>query len=79
MPTYNFRDKKTGEETEISMRIAELDEFKEKNPHLEQFLTGAPSMVSGVNHNSKIPNWYKDRLKEMKKTHRKGDFGQAID
>lgn len=79
MPTYNFRNKETNEEIELTMRMSELDEYKEKNPHMEQFLTGTPSIVSGVNHNSKIPQWHKDNLKEMKKTHRFGDFGQAID
>jgi hypothetical protein len=39
MPTYNFRNKDTGEETEITMSMSELDQYKEDNPHLEQFLT----------------------------------------
>jgi len=47
MPTYNFRNKETGEETEITMMIAELDQYKADNPHLEQFLTRAPSIASG--------------------------------
>ena len=79
MPTYNFRNKETGEEFEKEMRIAELDQYKEDNPHLEQFLTGTPSVVSGVNNVKKIPDWHKDNLKEMKKTHKLGNFGQAID
>ena len=48
MPTYNFRNKETGEETEEFMSIADLDKFKEDNPHLEQFLTKAPGLVGGV-------------------------------
>jgi len=79
MPTYNFRNKETDEEFEVTMRISELDEYKANNPHLEQFLTGTPNIVSGVNHNKKIPQWHKDNLKEMKKKHRFGNFGQAID
>ena len=79
MPTYNFRNKETGEEFEKEMRIAELDQYKADNPHLEQFLTGAPSTISGTNLNRKIPDWHKDNLKEMKKKHRFGNFGQAID
>ena len=79
MPTYNFRNKETNEEFEITMRIAELDKYKEDNPHLEQFLTAAPKLVSGVNHVAKIPDWHKDNLREMKKTHRFGNFGQAIE
>jgi len=37
MPTYKFRDLNTGEISEHTMRIAELDEFKEKNPQLERY------------------------------------------
>lgn len=37
MPTYKFRNLDTGEVTEHVMRIAELDEFKEKNPQLERY------------------------------------------
>lgn len=37
MPTYKFRNTETGEVTEHVMRIAELDEFKEKNPILERY------------------------------------------
>jgi predicted nucleic acid-binding Zn ribbon protein len=44
MPTYNFRNLETGEEIEVMMKIAELDEFKAANPHLQQFLTKAPSL-----------------------------------
>lgn len=36
MPTYTFKNKNTGEIEEHVMRIAELDVFKESNPHLER-------------------------------------------
>lgn len=76
MPTYNFRNTETGEEFEVQMRISELDEYKSKNPHLQQFLTKAPSLFSGtMNFNSKVPDWHKDNMKEMKKIHPKGDYG----
>ena len=44
MPTYEFRNKETGEVTEHIMRIAELDAFKEANPHLERTITQAPAL-----------------------------------
>lgn len=37
MPTYQFVDKNNGEIVEHTMRIAELDEFKANNPHLERY------------------------------------------
>lgn len=44
MPTYTFKDTNTEERFEISMRIAELDDYKLQNPHLTQLITGAPSI-----------------------------------
>jgi hypothetical protein len=37
MPTYQFLNKNTDEIEEHTMRIAELDPFKENNPHLERY------------------------------------------
>jgi hypothetical protein len=45
MPTYDFRNKETGEVTEHIMRMSELDTFKETNPHLEQTITRAPAFA----------------------------------
>jgi hypothetical protein len=45
MPTYDFRNKQTGEVTEHIMRMSDLDTFKEANPHLEQTITRAPAFA----------------------------------
>ena len=45
MPTYDFRNKETGEITEHIMRISDLDAFKASNPHLEQTMTTPPAFV----------------------------------
>lgn len=45
MPTYEFRNKQTGEVTEHIMRISERDEFIKNNPHLEQTITQAPAFA----------------------------------
>jgi hypothetical protein len=42
MPTYEFLNKNTNEIETFTMKIAELDEFKEKNPHLERYITETP-------------------------------------
>ena len=68
MPIYNFRNKETGEETEVMMRIAELDQYKEDNPHLEQFLKGAPASVGMVRDMySRVPDGFNDVIKQIKK------------
>jgi hypothetical protein len=53
MPTYSFKNIKTGEEFELSMKIAELDPFLEKNKKkFVQIFTkmnlGDPWLLDGV-------------------------------
>lgn len=45
MPTYEFVNKQTGKVEEHVMRIAELDAFKQANPHLEKIITQAPAFA----------------------------------
>jgi len=47
MPTYDFENTKTGEVTTEMMSIAELDEFKKKNPHMKQLISKV-NIVGGV-------------------------------
>lgn len=37
MPTYDFKNKETGEIIEVVVRIAEYDKFCEDNGHLERY------------------------------------------
>lgn len=74
MPTYNFRNTETGEETEVFMKISELDDFKANNPQLQQFLTKAPSLnydsaAMGVR---KTDDNFNSLLKHIKKGNSKG-------
>lgn len=67
MPTYQFENKETGEITEEIMRIAELDAYKEANPHLRQVL-GTPGFIS--QHGSTIAkagHEWQDHLKRIHK------------
>ena len=48
MPNYTFEDTNTGEVYEMTMRISERDEFVKDNPHMNQLITGAPMIISGV-------------------------------
>lgn len=47
MPTYTFKNTKTGKVEDIMLSFAEHDEFKKNNPHMEQQVT-AINIVSGV-------------------------------
>ena len=39
MPVYEFKNKETGEITEVMVKMAELEQFKQENPHLERHFT----------------------------------------
>jgi hypothetical protein len=71
MPIYNFRNKETGEETTEMMKISELDEFKANNPHLQQYLTGAPSLGDSVRLGLRRHDQnFNDVLKNIKSHHK---------
>lgn len=75
MPTYNFRNKETGEEIEISMKISELDEYKQTNPHLEQFLTRPPSLGDSIRLGIRKPDQgFREVLSKAKEAHPKGNI-----
>lgn len=66
MPTYNFRNKETGEEFEVTMKISELDSYKEANPQLTQFLTGAPPIGDSVRLGiKKLDNGFREVLQKV--------------
>ena len=71
MPTYEFKNKETGEVVEHVMKISELDEFKANNPHLERYITGSPGLSDparlGI---TKPASGFRDLLKNIKKKHR---------
>jgi hypothetical protein len=76
MPTYNFRNNETGEEIELQMRISELDDYKKNNPHMTQFLTGAPSLAYNsagmMTGGLKTDDNFNSLLKHIKKGNSKG-------
>lgn len=72
MPTYTFKNKDTDEPLfEVSLRISELDQFKADNPHLQQIITGAPSMARDAG-NKKPDEGFRDVLKSIKKASGRG-------
>lgn len=66
MPTYNFRNKETGEEFEKFFTSWSLkDKFLEENKNIEQTV-GSPAIVSGVSGN-KPDDGFRDLLRNMKR------------
>jgi len=74
MPIYNFRSKETGEITEVTLRISQLDQYKTDNPQLEQVHLSAPSLASGHKSARQLAgsDW-NDLLKGIKNNSGKGN------
>ena len=68
MPMYSFRNKETGEWWEELLKISEMEDLLEKNPHIEIYVANAnygPKIISG--RPLKPDDGFKDVLKEIKK------------
>jgi predicted nucleic acid-binding Zn ribbon protein len=74
MPIYNFRSTETGEITEVTLRISQLDQYKTDNPQLEQVHLSAPGLTSGNKSARQLAgsDW-NDLLKGIKKNSGKGN------
>jgi hypothetical protein len=72
MPCYEFRDKSTGEITEVILKISEYDDYKDSNPHLSRIHSAGslPQLIGGTDTSGgKLPDGFKDKLREIKKKH----------
>lgn len=65
MPIYTFKDLNTGEVFEHSMKIAELDQFRNDNPHLQTIIT-APMICDPVRVGvTKVDGGFKEVLQKV--------------
>ena len=72
MPTYNFRNKKTGDIIEEFMSISARDEFLEKNKDLETYIAEPPMFsYSGTKDFSggKTDNTFKEVMQKIAEKH----------
>lgn len=71
MANYTFINTKTNREEDLSMPISELDEFKARNPHMQQIIKTAPALADPTRLGVKKPDaGFRDVLKKVKKAHR---------
>ena len=73
MPTYSFRNSKTGKVFDDMMPMSERDKYLKDNPHLEAVPT-MPAIVSGVAGGRRTDDNFKDVLRNMKDKHPKGNI-----
>jgi hypothetical protein len=65
---YSFRNKKTGKVQTFQMKLAEYDDFKEKNPHLERWIQEPALMAynqSGDFRGKQTDNTWKEVLSKI--------------
>jgi hypothetical protein len=68
VPNYSFRNKDSGEEFVLFMKMAEKDEYLNANPHIESFISHAPALHSGQGLGvRKVDDGFKEVLNSMKK------------
>lgn len=66
MPTYDFKNKETGEVFERVMRIAEKEQYLIDNPHIESYISRAPAMGDPVRLRvTKPDNGFKEVLQKI--------------
>lgn len=74
MPVYNFKNKETGEITEVTLRISELDQYKADNPLLESVILSAPNLTSGYKSARQLAgSEWNNHLNNIKKSSGKGN------
>ena len=73
MPTYTFKNIKTGRTYDERMTIAEREKYLAINKNVEHVVV-MPAIVSGVAGARKTDDGFKDVLRNMQKKHPKGNI-----
>jgi len=73
MPTYVFRDLNSDEIVEHTMKLAELDQFKESNPHLKIQLQPLNPISDHKSTQTRAGSEWQDHLKNIKKGSGRGN------
>lgn len=76
MPIYQFKNNETGEVTEITLRVSELDQYKKDNPHLSTII-GATATVSAVG-GLKTDSGFKEVLSKISEAHPNSELSKKI-
>jgi hypothetical protein len=76
MPTYEFRNKQTGDVTEHIMRISEREQFILDNPQLEQTITIAPAFA-GDHVSLKRDTGFKEVLQKINERNPHNDLSKT--
>lgn len=67
MSTYTFQHRETGDVAEITIPMAELDQYKDAHPELELIVLSSTKIVSGVMGTRHMDSNFKDLLSNIKR------------
>ena len=81
MPTYDFRNKETGEVFEEMMGISAKEEYLKDNPHIEQVFTKFPATTRGTDKwnpgNNKDEGW-KENMARIAEAHPNSALAEKV-
>ena len=77
MPYYDFEDTETGEVFELSLKIAEKEDFLKANPNLKQVIS-APMIVGGVDGLRKVDDGFNEVLQKIGEQNPQTPFGREV-
>jgi len=71
MPSYEVKNKVTGEVSDVFLRISDYDEYMKDNPDMERHYSKAPEILSGSNLSSgpKATGAFKEVISNIKSSH----------
>lgn len=73
MPTYTFINTETGEVITEIMSLKEREKFLKKNQQFQQQIVSAPAIGDSIRMGLRKPDdAFRDRLRDIKKTHSRG-------
>jgi hypothetical protein len=78
MPIYDFINTETGEQFSKLLSMSARESFLADNPNVRQQILGAPSMVSGVNLESKQDAGWKENLSRIAAAHPNSTLAEKV-
>tara|TARA_Y100000592_G_scaffold49084_1_gene77653 strand:+ start:666 stop:977 length:312 start_codon:yes stop_codon:yes gene_type:complete len=76
MPIYTFYNKKTKKQFDDMMSIAEMEEYLNKNKHVEQVIKGINIVASVGSRTGKTDSGWKDTLSKIAEAHPQSELAK---
>jgi hypothetical protein len=78
MPTYEFKDTKSGEHFEIFMTWSKREEYLKNNPHVEPVVV-APAIIGGLgSYQNKAPSGFNEVISRVAEAHPSSPLAEKV-